>query len=111
MKMKLGFLLMIGMTTFALSGCLLHQVAGPCYGVGCPSFTSSNAPKVAQTSKAPDGNGQAQKTAAAEPAPTPAPATSQASPAPTEANQSGGDQAKPGAFTRMLTALHLHSKS
>jgi hypothetical protein len=107
MKTKFGFLLMIGMTTLSLSGCLLHRMAGPCYGVGCPSFTQSNAPKVAQSSKAPDGNAQAQMTAAADPAP----ANSQASHSPSEANQSDVEHTKPGTFTRMLTALHLHSKS
>ncbi|MGH9713843.1 MAG: hypothetical protein ACRD5M_11155 [Candidatus Acidiferrales bacterium] len=108
MKKNVGFLLMIGMTTLSLSGCWPHRVWGPCYGVGCPAFTASNAPKVAQTSQAPAANVQAQKPAAAEPESAGA---SQASPAPAATTQSNSEQAKPGRFTRMLSALHLHSKS
>jgi hypothetical protein len=108
MKRNIGFLLILGASTLSLGGCSLLRVAGPCYGVGCPTFTTSGQPKVAAVPKAPDGNAQAQKTAAAEPASAEA---SQAGSSQAPAGQSDANQAKPGAFTRMLTALHLHSKS
>ena len=108
MRKNIGFLLMIGVSTLNISGCF-HRMAGPCYGVGCPTFTASSQPKVAQVSSAPSGNAAAQTTAApdANSATTP----SQAAAPQSDASQAGAEQAKPGAFTRMLTALHLHSKS
>jgi hypothetical protein len=108
MKRNIGFLLILGVATLNLSGCLFRRLAGPCYGVGCPTFTTSGQPKVAAVPKSPDGNAQAQKTAAAEPASAGA-AQADSSQAP--ASQGDTNQAKPGAFTRRLTALHLHSKS
>ena len=122
MRKNIGFLLMIGATALSISGCLYRRVAGPCYGVGCPALTGSSQPKVAQVSSAPEGNAQAQKTPAANAsaaAPEAAPAAeasqaapaAQAAPAQADATPASGQQEKPGMFTRMLTALHLHSKS
>lgn len=106
MKKNIGLLLAAVMLALSLSGCLYHRMAGPCYGVGCPAYAASNAPKVAAVPQAAGGNTQAQKTAVTEPAPTGA-----SQPAQAEANQRDTEQSKPGAFTRMLTVLHLHSKS
>jgi len=108
MKRNIGFLLILGASALSLSGCALRRLAGPCYGVGCPTFTSSGQPKVAALPKPPDGNAQAQTAAAGEPSSAGA---SQASTPQAPASQGDANQAKPGAFTRMLTALHLHSKS
>jgi hypothetical protein len=60
MSNKLSALLILCMSTVCLSGCDLIRVAGPCYGVGCPSGTaggsgqykSGEAPK-AQNASAP----------------------------------------------------------
>jgi hypothetical protein len=108
MKRNIGFLLILGASTLSLGGCSLLRVAGPCYGVGCPNFTTSGQPKVADVPKPAGGNAQAQKTAAAEPASAGA-AQADSSQAP--ASQGDANQAKPGKLTRMLTAMHLHSKS
>jgi hypothetical protein len=114
MRKTIGFLLILGVSTLSLMGCSFGRVAGPCYGVGCPAFSSSGQQKVAAVPQPAAGNAQAQKSAAAASAAAPAssPAeTSQAAPEQADASQSDAAQAKPGAFTRMLTALHLHSKS
>jgi hypothetical protein len=112
---KIGFLLMVGVATLSVSGCLYRRMAGPCYGVGCPAFTGSTQPKVAQVSSAPDGNAAPQTTAAADAnsaaAPSQAAQTAQGAPSQTDASKASAQQEKPGVFTRMLTALHLHSKS
>ena len=108
MRKNIGFLLIIGIAALSLSGCLYHWTAGPCYGVGCPSYTTSAQPKVAEIPKAPDGNAQSQKSGALE---RTVAGTPQAGPSQIEASQGEAAQAKPGMFTRMLTALHLHSKS
>ena len=110
MRKSIGLLLILGVSTLSLMGCSFGRVAGPCYGVGCPSFTSSGQPKVAAVPQPTGGNAPAQKSAAAAPAASPA-QTSQAVPAQADASRSDAGQAKPGRFTRMLTALHLHSKS
>jgi len=111
MRKRFGFLLMIGVSTLSLSGCLyqLHRTAGPCYGTGCPAFSASSQPKVANAANAPSGNALTQTTAAADSNAAAAPSqTAQSQP---DASQAGAQQEKPGVFTRMLTALHLHSKS
>jgi len=108
MKRNIGILLILGAATLSFSGCSLRRLAGPCYGVGCPTFTSSGQQKVAAVPKAPDGNAQAQTAAAGEPSSA---GSSQAGPSQAPASQGDANQAKPGAFTRMLTVLHLHSKS
>jgi hypothetical protein len=110
MRKTIGLTLMTGIVALSLSGCLYHRLAGPCYGNGCPAFTTSAQAKVAAAPSAPNGNAQAQNAAA----PTTAGDSAGAAPAgSTEAPASQGDanQAKPGKLTRMLTALHLHSKS
>jgi hypothetical protein len=102
---NMGFLVILGVATLGASGCL-RRVAGPCYGVGCPTFTSSSQPKVAQVPQPADPNAAGQTAAQAQSAPaanSPADASQ-----PTQANAS---QPKQGRFTRMMTALHLHSKS
>jgi hypothetical protein len=55
MRKKLGFLLILMLSTVSLSGCLFLRPVGPCYGVGCPALTSEQAarPGKAQASKAP----------------------------------------------------------
>jgi hypothetical protein len=108
MMKRLGFLLMIGISTLSLPGCAYMRTAGPCYGVGCPTLTSSGQPKVAEVPKAPEGNAQPQTATAAGPN---TPASPQASPSQPAASQAEAEQAKPGRFTRMLIALHLHSQS
>jgi len=110
MRKTIGFLLILGVSTLSLMGCSFGRVAGPCYGVGCPAFTSSGQQKVAAVPQPAAGNAQAQKSAVTTPASAPA-ETSQAAPAQADASQSDAAQAKPGKFTRMLSALHLHSKS
>jgi hypothetical protein len=110
MRKNIGFLLTLGVSTLSLMGCSFGRVAGPCYGVGCPAFSSSGQQKVAAVPQPAGGNAQAQKSAAAAPATSPA-ETSQAAPAQADTSQSDATQAKPGKFTRMMTALHLHSKS
>jgi hypothetical protein len=107
---KAQYLAVLAGCTMCVSGCSLMRVAGPCYGVGCPSFTSSGQPKVAAVPQPAGVNAQAQKSAAAAPASAPA-ETSQAALAQAGASQSEAAGAKPGKFTRMLTTLHLHSKS
>jgi hypothetical protein len=106
MRKNIGFLLMTGVAALSLSGCLYHRLAGPCYGNGCPAFTTSAQAKVAAAPSAPAGNAQAQNAAAPGSA-----ADAQAAPAQAQASQGDANQAKPGVFSRMLTALHLHSKS
>jgi len=106
MRKNMGFLVILGVGTLAGSGCL-RRVAGPCYGVGCPTFSSSSQPKVAQVPQPSDPNASAQTAGQAQPAAGNAPAdASQAQP-----TQADNSQPKQGRFTRMLTALHLHSKS
>jgi len=111
MRKTIGFLLILGVSTLYLSGCFFSRVAGPCYGVGCPAFSSSGTQKTAVVPQPAGGNAQAQKSAAAAPPSQPAAESSQAPPAQADASQGDAGQAKPGRFTRMLTALHLHSKS
>jgi len=108
MRKTIGFALILCASTLSLSGCLLTRVAGPCYGVGCPSFTSSSQPKVAQTPIPADATPQGQQAASAQPMPT---SSSQPNAAPSQPVRADASQAKRGKFTRMLTALHLHSKS
>jgi hypothetical protein len=108
MMKRPGFFMMIGLALLGLSGCAYMRTAGPCYGVGCPSFSSSSQPKVAEVPKAPDANTPSQTVAAAE---ANTPASAQASPSQPAASQPEAQQAKPGRFTRMLIALHLHSQS
>lgn len=110
MRKKIGLLAILGVSTLSLSGCFFSRVAGPCYGVGCPTFTSSGTQKTAVVPQPASGNAPAEKSAAAAPASSPA-ESSQAAPAQADASQSDAGQAKPGRFTRMLTAMHLHSKS
>jgi hypothetical protein len=111
MRKTIGFLLILGVSTLSLSGCFFRRVAGPCYGVGCPAFSSSGTQKTAAVPQPADGNVQAQKRAAVGPASQSSAEPSQAGPAQADASQGDVGQAKPGRFTRMLTALHLHSKS
>lgn len=105
MRKNIGLLVILGVATLGASGCL-RRVAGPCYGVGCPALTSSSQPKVAQVPQPADPNAPAQTAAQAQSAPA-ANAPADAS-QPTQADES---QPKQGRFTRMMTALHLHSKS
>jgi hypothetical protein len=107
MRKNMGFLVILGVATLAGSGCL-RRVTGPCYGVGCPVLTSSSQPKVAQVPQPSDPNAPAQTAAQAQPA---AAANSPADAAQAQPTQAEASQPKQGRFTRMLTALHLHSKS
>jgi hypothetical protein len=112
MRKTIGFLLILGVSTLSLMGCSFGRVAGPCYGVGCPAFSSSGQQKVAAVPQPAAGNAQAQKSAAAATGPSSSPAeSSQAAPAQADASKSDAAEAKPGKLTRMLSALHLHSKS
>jgi hypothetical protein len=111
MRKTIGFLLILGVSTLSLSGCYFRRAAGPCYGVGCPAFSSSGTQKTAVVPQPAGENGQAQKSAAAAPPSQSSAESSQAAPAEANASQADATQAKPGRFTRMLTALHLHSKS
>lgn len=104
-------ILILCVSLLGVSGCLFTRVAGPCYGVGCPAFTSSGTQKTAVVPQPAGGNAQTQQSAAAPTGTSPAAESSQAAPAQAEASQSDATQEKPGRFTRMLTALHLHSKS
>jgi len=42
MRNKLSSVLILCMSTVCLSGCDLLRVAGPCYGVGCPTGTAGH---------------------------------------------------------------------
>jgi len=111
MRKTIGLLLILGVSTLGLSGCLFRRVAGPCYGVGCPAFSSSGAQKTAVVPQPAGGDAETQKSAAAAPPSQTSAESSQATPPQADASQGDAAQAKPGRFTRMLTALHLHSKS
>jgi hypothetical protein len=113
MRKNIGWLLILGVSTLSMTGCLFRRVAGPCYGVGCPTFSSSGTQKTAVLPQPAGGSTQAQNSAATEPSNT---ATSQAvgsqaGSAQDGANKSDAEAAKQGRLTRMLTAMHLHSKS
>src|SRR5882762_9427104 len=103
MRKTIGFLLILGVSTLGLSGCFFRRVAGPCYGVGCPAFSSSGTQKTAEVPEPTGGNVQAQNRAAAAPPSQSSPDSSQPVPAQAEARQGGAAQPKPGRFTRMLT--------
>jgi predicted small lipoprotein YifL len=113
MRTNLGFTLIL-VLALSLSGCALR---GPCYGFGCPAGSSSAPQKVAQVPAPATGNSVAQQSSSAAPASSASsPASSSATNAPADGGQQQAAQAdaqesKPNAFTRMLTALHLHSKS
>jgi hypothetical protein len=98
----------------ALCGCphFTHFAGPPCMGNACPAGTKGEAPAAQHADY---------KQPAVADQPTPSPASAQASTA-GGAEQTGGAaatdstpaasaQQKPGRFTRMLEALHLHSKS
>jgi hypothetical protein len=110
MRKNVGVVLILGVSTLSLSGCLFRRVAGPCYGVGCPAFASGGQQKVAAVPQPAGGNVGAEKSAAAVAGPAPADA-SPAGASQADASQRDAAEAKPGKFTRMLSALHLHSKS
>jgi hypothetical protein len=110
MRKTIGLLLILGVSTLGLSGCF-RRVTGPCYGVGCPAFSSSAQQKVARVPQPSGENAQAKNSAAATPPSQSSAESSQAAPAQADASQGEAGQAKPGRFTRMLTAMHLHSKS
>jgi len=119
MKKNLGLLLTIAGIMAILPGCSYMRMAGPCYGNGCPGLTSGAQPKVAAAQTAPGTNAAPQATAAAD-ANTPAPpqsadaaqpAAAQPAASQPSAGQQEAEQPKPGRFTRMLIALHLHSQS
>jgi hypothetical protein len=113
MRKNIGWLLILGVSTLSLTGCLFRRVAGPCYGVGCPAFSASGTQKTAVAPQPASGNTQARKSAAAEPSNTAASpaAASQAGSAEDAASKGDTEESKPGAFTRLLRAMHLHSKS
>jgi len=111
MRKTIGFLLILGVSALSLSGCFFSRLAGPCYGVGCPAFSSSGTQKTIVVPQPAGGNAEAQKSAVAAPASQSSAESSQTAPAQADASQGDAAQAKPGRFTRMLTALHLHSKS
>ena len=92
MSKKLSAVLILCMSTVCLSGCDLLRVAGPCYGVGCPSGTAGrnaqykqgDGPKVQNASAtAPANIATAQTQTASAPAQT-APASTSAQPAATQ---------------------------
>jgi hypothetical protein len=107
MRKNMGLLVILSVATLGASGCL-RRVAGPCYGVGCPTFSSSSQPKVAQVPQPADPNAPAQTAAQAQSAPA---ASAPADAAQAQPTQADASQPKQGRFTRMLTKLHLHSKS
>jgi hypothetical protein len=55
MRKKLGYLLILCLSTICLSSCMYLRPMGPCYGVGCPALTSSSTaqPGKAQAAKRP----------------------------------------------------------
>jgi hypothetical protein len=116
MRRDFGVLLILVVcaSTLSLSGCFYQRAAGPCYGVGCRVLSRGGAPKTATLSQPASGNATAQNgvaPAAGASSSRNAAETSQVAAAPADASQSEAGQEKPGLFTRMLTALHLHSKS
>ena len=111
MRKTIGLLLILGVSTLGLTGCFFRRVAGPCYGVGCPAFSSSGTQKTAVVPQPSGRNVQAQKSSATAPTSQSSAESSQVAPPQADASQGDVGQAKPGRFTRMLTALHLHSKS
>jgi hypothetical protein len=54
MRKKLGLLLILLVSTLYLPGCIFFRPVGPCYGIGCPALTSSQAPGKGQASKPPE---------------------------------------------------------
>jgi hypothetical protein len=100
MRKNIGYVLILGVSTLNLSGCLFHRDPGPCYGVGCSSFTQSGTQKTAVVPQPATAPAAGATSTVAE--------TSQGGPTQTEASQSDATQAKPGKFSRMLSALHLH---
>jgi hypothetical protein len=129
MKTRFLRLAILTSTTLAMAGCVHFWSSGPpCVGNGCPSGTGGKLPSVAQQAAerpAPKTEQEAQTTDAApaasdadaQNAPAQADANraqqapQQASPAVANNAQPNQSQQKPGRFTRMLEALHLHSKS
>jgi hypothetical protein len=115
MRKNIGVLLILVVcaSALSLSGCYYRRAAGPCYGVGCSALSHGGAPKTATLAQPASGNATAQNgvAPAAASSSSSAAETSQAAAAPADASQSDAGQEKPGVFTRMLTALHLHSKS
>jgi hypothetical protein len=45
MRKKLEGILILSLCAISLSGCIYLRQTGPCYGVGCPAFTSGQAPQ------------------------------------------------------------------
>src|SRR5579863_4910236 len=72
MSKKLSAVLILCVSTVCLSGCDLLRVAGPCYGVGCPSGTAGRSGQYKP--------GEAPKTQNAS-APAPVPARTASAPA------------------------------
>jgi hypothetical protein len=116
MRKTIGFLLILGVSTLGLSGCFFTRVAGPCYGVGCPAFSSSGTQKTAAVPQPAGGNVQAQKSAAAAPTSQTAAESSQAVPAQARAGQFAKPQRLRGrdnrdaqiARARILSPLFRH---
>jgi len=107
----------------AMPSCIhFWNVGAPCMGNGCPTGTGGQAPVAARQTEAQPATQASQ----AQPADGAAPAGAadasaaqenvaqgtgaQASPAANN-TQPAANQQKPGRFTRILEALHLHSKS
>ncbi len=65
MRNKLGCLLILLVSTLCLTGCIYLRPIGPCYGVGCPAFSSSQSAQhsQAQPAQPQSQNAQAQSTA------------------------------------------------
>lgn len=113
MRKNMGVLLILVVCTSALSlsGCFYRRSAGPCYGVGCRVLSRGGAPQTATFSQPASGNTTAQKGVAPAAGASSPSSAAEASEVAAGASQSDAGQEKPGVFTRMLTALHLHSKS
>ena len=101
------------LAAISLCGCphFTHVAGPPCMGNGCPAGTKGEPPAAQHAD-------YKQPAAADQPAPAPAPAQASTAVSAGQASGAAGDstatasaQQKPGRFTRMLEALHLHSKS
>jgi len=97
----------------SLGGCYrFARIAGPpCMGNACPAGTKGEPPAAqhAEYKQPPASDQPASASAPAEPAA--ANNQAQGSAAASNSTQQTSEQSKPGRFTRMLEALHLHSKS
>jgi len=98
----------------SLGGCyrFVHVAGPPCMGNACPAGTHGEAPAAQHADyKAPAAADQPALAQASASSDAAAGNSAQASGSAGSSAAANSAQSKPGMFTRMLEALHLHSKS